>query len=69
MFAIIIDSTTAPLIAAMNNGVVPQIEPEEATYFIYEGEDTPPSIIGSDDFYMLRSQEVWKPLDFAIWRK
>lgn len=69
MFAILIDSTTAPLIAAMNNGVVPQVDPEEVTYFIHEGEDTPPRIIGSEDFYMLRSQEVWAPLYFAIWRK
>jgi hypothetical protein len=68
MFAIVIDETTAPFIATMNNGVVPKVDPVETTYFLYEGDDNPPSIIGADDFYMCRSQEVWTPLNFSIWQ-
>lgn len=74
MFAIIIDNVTAPLIAAMNNGVIPEIvseDPHRADYFIYENEDTVPYILSSEDFWEYRKENEtdWNMIHFGIWTK
>jgi len=71
MLAIMINHTTAPIVAAMNNGVTPLVNEYEAEYFIYEDETVVPYILSYEDFWKYRKDNVtkWATLDFIIWSK
>lgn len=69
MFAILITKVTAPLIAAMNNGVTPEVENDE-TYFIYENEEIAPYIITSKEMESrLVGTNTWRMIRFGVWTK
>jgi hypothetical protein len=48
-YVIPITEATVDLIADLNGGVRPELETEE-TFFVYEGENEPPTIITGFDF-------------------
>lgn len=75
MFAILIQPETVELIAAMNEGVVPEPElnaegAEYSTFFVHNGHDQHAEIISSRELQRrLGADPDWEPLQFAIWRK
>jgi|JI9StandDraft_1071089.scaffolds.fasta_scaffold828848_2 hypothetical protein len=69
MIVIPVEEGTLPLIAALNGGVRPKIDPLEHSSFIYHGEDTPPELVptvligtlmGGGDFQVVETRFAYK---------
>lgn len=68
MIVIPLETSTIPLIAALNNGVKPKIDPLEHSSFIYHGPDKEPemvptvivgTLLGGGDFNVVETRYAY----------